>query len=251
MWHINVKWQSDEIGAFSSAMLCFSSDKNIPERTYLLSNHIQSILRVKDKHLNQGKAEDGTGTHSFSLSTSVASYVHYNYRMPLPGSLASFTVQGERCCLNPQLFNIYLQSSACGFAGCTTQHWDPASPASCSTRGSREPAAPFARFALAHAGCWRRWRGRMSSSLFKDFAFWNTIQWEEERHLFWEGRFAGFVWSVFVLTDMSEKGEGLSCPESIHVKQSATGISQQLPTFTHFSKSKTALSLTSVWFQLG
>lgn len=81
---------------------------------------------------------------------------------------ASFTVQGEWCCLNPQLFNIYLQSSVCGFAGCSTQHWDPASPDSCSTQGSREPAAPFARFALAHAE--RGGREGCLSSLFKDFA---------------------------------------------------------------------------------
>lgn len=68
-------------------MLYFSSDEDTPERTFLLSDHIQSTLRVKDKHLNQGKAEDRTGTHSFSLSISVPSCVHYNYRLPLPGSL--------------------------------------------------------------------------------------------------------------------------------------------------------------------
>lgn len=85
----------------------------------------------------------------------------------------------------------------------------------------------------------------------KILPFWNTIRCEK-RHLFWKGSFAGFVWSVFVLSDMSEKGEGSSCSkESIHVKQSATGSSQGLATFTHFSKSETALSLTSVWFKLG
>lgn len=53
----------------------------------LLSNHIRSTLRAKDKHLSQGKTEDGTGAHSFSPSTSAASYVHSNYRLPLPESL--------------------------------------------------------------------------------------------------------------------------------------------------------------------
>ena len=89
MWHTNVKWQSGETGAFSSAMLYFSSDKDMPVRTFLLSDHIQSTLRVQNKHLNQGKVEDGTGTDSFSLSTSAVSSVPYchNYRLPLPGNL--------------------------------------------------------------------------------------------------------------------------------------------------------------------
>lgn len=94
MWH--TEWHSGEIRAFSSAMLYFSrailyfsSDKDMLERTLLVSDHIQSTLRVRDKHLNQGKVEDGTGTHSFSLSTSAVSSVPYrhNYRLPLPGSL--------------------------------------------------------------------------------------------------------------------------------------------------------------------
>lgn len=38
----------------------------------------------------------------------------------------------------------------------------------------------------------------------------------------------------------------LCCPEkSIHVKQSIIGSSEKLSAFTHFSKSKTALSLAS------
>lgn len=87
MWHISVNWQSDELGTFSSAVFYFSSDEDTPERTFLLSDYIQSTLRVKDKYLSQGKAEDDTGTQSFSLSMSAASCVHYNYRLPLSGSL--------------------------------------------------------------------------------------------------------------------------------------------------------------------
>lgn len=42
------------------------------------------------------------------------------------------------------------------------------------------------------------------------------------------------------------------CPkEGIHMKQSVIGSSERLSMLTRFSKSKTALSLTSVSFKLG
>lgn len=234
---------SDEIGAFSSAMLYFKSDKDMPERTFLFSDHIQSTLRGKDKHLNQGKAEDGTGTHSFSPSTSAASCVHYIYRQPLPGPLPPLL-----CRVNDAAW-----AHSCSIFICRVQCVALlAPPHSAETLHLLAPAAHRAAGGqqllslLCLAECWKRWCLRY----LKILPFSNTIQWEE-RHLIWEGSFAGFVWSVFVLNDVSEKGEGLSCSEGIHVKQSATGISQRFLTFTHFSKSKTALSPTSVWFKLG
>lgn len=49
MWHADVKWQSDEIRAFSSAMLYFSSDKDMPERTFFFpgTNRISHLRHFK------------------------------------------------------------------------------------------------------------------------------------------------------------------------------------------------------------
>lgn len=249
MCHISVKRQSDETGAFSSAKI------HQRQLSFIIKSHSEHF---KGKRQTSEPRKDrrwywGTQLLPFHICSILCALQLQAASSWVP---ASFTVQGEWCCLNPQLFNIYLQGSVCGLAGCTTQPWDPASPDSCSTRGSGDPAPPFACFALVQrrCKCWvlKEVEGKdVCLRYVKILPFWNTIRWEE-RHLFWEGSSADFVWSGFVLNDMSEKGEGLSCSkESIRVKQSATGISQWLPTFTHFSKSKTALSLTSVWFKLG
>lgn len=117
---------------------------------------------------------------------------------------------------------------------------------SCSARGSRGPGAPFACFAWPVLGAEGGGREGCLSSLLKDFALLKYHSMRGEAFV-WVGELCWFCLDVFVLNDTSEKGEDLYCSEeSIHVKQSAPGISQRLPMFTHFSKSKTALSLSPV-----
>lgn len=152
---------SDETGAFSSAVLYFSSDKGTPERTFLLSDHIQSTLRAKDKHLSQGKAEGGAGTHSFSLSTSAASYVHYNYRLPLPGSLPPLLCKVEDAAWTPSC-SILICRVQCVALQAVPPSTEPLPLLLLQHSGQQGASSSLCSLCLCFAGCWKRWKGRMS-----------------------------------------------------------------------------------------
>lgn len=175
MWHTDVKWQSDEIRAFSSTMLYVKGDKDMPEGTFSsepTTFHIQGTLRVQYRHLKRGNArrwyQDLQLLFHTCITATATDYLS-------SGSLASFlhkvNKEPERC-LREQLLNIYfyLQSSVCGLDRlyhillelCTL----PA-PAANAVGGQQLPLHTVPQTMLCTEG---GGRGGHPSSSFKDLA---------------------------------------------------------------------------------